>query len=131
MGSKSRQSIKKIGRASGVFAALALLDACGRPVEPWPGTGGDPARGRIALQQYACTACHVIPGIVGAKGLAGPPLTSWANRIYIAGVLPNTPDDLVLWLQDTQRISPGSAMPNLGVTNRDAWDMAAYLFSLK
>jgi len=130
-GRRTRRTIKKIKRASGFFAALALLDACGRPDPPSLGTGGNPARGRIALQQYACTTCHVIPGIVGAKGLAGPPLTGWANRIYIAGLLPNTPDDLVLWLRDPQRISPGTAMPNLGVTERDAWDMAAYLFSLK
>jgi cytochrome c len=131
MGSKDRQAIKKIKAMSGLFATLALLSACGRPDRPVSITGGDPARARIAFQQYACTTCHIIPGIVGAKGLAGPPLTAWANRIYIAGVLPNTPDDLVLWLRDPQRISPGSAMPNLGVTERDAWDMAAYLFSLK
>ncbi|HYE35793.1 c-type cytochrome [Methylocaldum sp.] len=131
MGAKGRRTIKKIKALRGLFAALTLLSACGRSDEPAQGTGGDPARGRIALQQYACTTCHIIPGIVGAKGLAGPPLTGWANRIYIAGILPNTPDDLVLWLRDPQRISPGTAMPNLGVTERDAWDMAAYLYSLK
>lgn len=115
----------------GLFAALVLLNACGRSNIPARLPGGDPERGRIALQQYACTTCHIIPGIVGAKGLAGPPLTAWANRVYIAGILPNTPDDLVLWLQDPPRISPGTAMPGLGVTERDAWDMASYLFSLK
>lgn len=131
MGSKDRRAIKRIKGAGGLFAALVLLNGCGRTDQPLFVTGGDPARGRIALQQYACATSHIIPGIVGAKGLAGPPLTAWANRLYIAGVLPNTPDDLVLWLKDPQRISPGTAMPDLGVTERDAWDMASYLFSLK
>jgi cytochrome c len=39
------------------------------------------------------------------------------------------PDNLVDWLRHTQAIVPGSAMPDLGVTERDAWDMAAYLYS--
>jgi cytochrome c2 len=131
MGSKDRRAIRRIKGVVGLFAALVLLNACGRADQSLLVTGGDPARGRIALQQYACATCHIIPGVVGAKGLAGPPLTAWANRLYIAGVLPNTPDDLVLWLKDPQRISPGTAMPDLGVTERDAWDMASYLFSLK
>ncbi|BBA33987.1 di-heme cytochrome c [Methylocaldum marinum] len=131
MGAQSRRTLINNMKASGTLIALVLLGACDRSGAPSPVSGGDPARGRIAFQQYACTTCHIIPGIVGAKGLAGPPLTDWANRVYIAGVLPNTPDDLVLWLQDPERISPGTAMPDLGVTERDAWDMAAYLFSLK
>jgi cytochrome c len=131
MGSKGRQTLINVMKASGTWAALVLLGACDRSGSPSPVSVGDPARARIAFQQYACTTCHIIPGIVGAKGSAGPPLTGWANRIYIAGVLPNTPDDLVLWLQDPERISPGTAMPDLGVTERDAWDMAAYLFTLK
>lgn len=32
------------------------------------------------------------------------------------------------WLRHTQDIAPGSAMSDLGVTERDAWDMAAYFY---
>jgi cytochrome c1 len=53
------------------------------------------------------------------------------TRRYIAGRLPNTPNNLIGWLQSPQSIEPGSVMPNLGVTQRDARDMAAYLYTLR
>jgi hypothetical protein len=42
-------------------------------------------------------AMHAIrsPGVVDARAVVGPPLTQVANRIYIAGVLTNTPDNLI------------------------------------
>lgn len=90
----------------------------------------DPERGKVALQQYACATCHVIPGVVGAKSLVGPPLDGFAKRIYIAGSLPNTPENLIEWLKNPQQISSSSAMPDLGVTESDARDIAAYLYTL-
>lgn len=110
---------------------MVLLTACGRSGTPAQSLLGDPARGRIALRQHACPTCHVIPGMVEARGRVGPPLDRWASRGYIAGRLANTPDNLVDWLRRTQHIAPGSAMPGLDVTKRDAWDMAAYLYSPK
>ena len=35
---------------------------------------GDPQRGRVALVQFDCGVCHVIPGVTGARGMVGPPL---------------------------------------------------------
>jgi cytochrome c2 len=93
--------------------------------------GGDPKQGEIALYEYGCGACHVIPGIPGAEAYVGPPLINWAERAYIAGNLTNTPDSLILWLQNPQAIEPGTVMPDLDVTEEDARDMSAYLFSLR
>jgi mono/diheme cytochrome c family protein len=92
---------------------------------------GNPQRGKDALQQYACVTCHRIPGVVGASAPVGPPLTRIGNRKYIAGVLPNTPENMVLWLRAPQKVDPLTAMPDLRVTERDAWDMAAYLHTLQ
>ena len=92
---------------------------------------GDPARGRKAIQQYACTTCHRIPGETGLRASVGPPLDNMGKRSFIAGLLPNTPENMAHWLQTPQEIHPGSAMPNLGVTARDARDMAAYLHTLQ
>jgi len=78
-----------------------------------------------------CGACHLVPGITGARGMAGPPLTNWAQRGIIAGHLPNTPDNLVAWIMDPPRYSPGTAMPKLGVSEAEARDMAAYLYTLR
>jgi mono/diheme cytochrome c family protein len=94
-----------------------------RPSYPQP----DLERGRVALTQYACNACHKIPGVTGPDTLVGPPLHDLARRQYIAGRLPNNAADLVQWIQDPQKINPQSAMPALGVTESDARDMAAYL----
>jgi mono/diheme cytochrome c family protein len=90
----------------------------------------DAERGKRALQQYACVTCHRIPGVVGPNAPVGPPLEGMAERAVIAGVLPNTSGNLVRWLRDPQAVKPDSAMPDLGVSPRDARDIAAYLRTL-
>lgn len=92
---------------------------------------GDPERGLALMQDYGCNACHVIPGVRGPKAWVGPPLNAWAKRHYIAGSLANTPENLQLWLQRPQEVEPGTAMPNLNVTEIDAQDMSAYLYTLQ
>jgi mono/diheme cytochrome c family protein len=92
---------------------------------------GDPERGKTAISQYACTTCHYIPGIVGPHAPVGPPLERIATRDYIAGVLPNSPENMLRWLRVPQEVNPRTAMPNLGVTARDAADIAAYLYTLR
>jgi cytochrome c1 len=92
---------------------------------------GDAARGRIALTQYACHACHVIPGITGSDVYVGPPLAGLAKRAVIAGTIPNTPENLQAWIRDPQAMDPATAMPNMHVSERDARDIVAYLSGLK
>jgi mono/diheme cytochrome c family protein len=93
--------------------------------------GGDASRGKVAIQQYACGTCHVIPGITGADKPVGPPLEGFARRGFIAGILPSTPENLEKFLRDPQEVSPESAMPDLGVSARDARDISAYLLTLR
>ncbi|HEV2106688.1 MAG TPA: cupredoxin domain-containing protein [Thermomicrobiales bacterium] len=93
--------------------------------------GGDVEAGKDALQAYGCIACHTVPGASGSyRANVGPPLTGWAGREYIAGALPNTPDNLILWIQDPHAVEPGTVMPDLGVSEQDARDIAAYLYTL-
>lgn len=92
---------------------------------------GDADRGRQTILEYGCGSCHIIPDIPGANATVGPPLTYWADRVYIAGTLPNRPENLVQWLMDPQAIEPGTAMPDLLVTEQDARDMSAYLYTLR
>jgi mono/diheme cytochrome c family protein len=91
----------------------------------------DPARGAKALKQYGCVACHAIPGQVGPEARLGPTLHGIGSREVLGGVLPNTPGNMVRWLRDPHAFSPDSAMPALGVTERDARDIAAYLGKLR
>lgn len=87
------------------------------------------SRGEVVLRQYACHACHRIDGIVGPDSRVGPALAGWPRRRLIAGSLPNTPDNLVRWLQDPQSISPQTLMPDLGVSEAHAREIADYLFA--
>lgn len=92
-------------------------------------TGGSAKRGLVAIGRYGCGACHTIPGADGAVGAVGPKLARIAERAEIAGKLPNDPDAMVRWLMHPQHVSPGSGMPEMGVTERDARDIAAYLYT--
>lgn len=118
----------------GIIQTRAAAQSVAAPpaVEPMPGQGlsrGNGARGKVALQ-HACVTCHMIPGVVGAQFPVGPSLAGIANRKYLAGMLPNTREAMIRWLCAPQIIAPGSAMPNLDVTARDANDIAAYLETL-
>ena len=92
---------------------------------------GDSKRGRGLFAVYGCTACHEIPGVAGADGVVGPPLERMAQRGYVAGVVKNTPYNLVRWIKNPLAVDPLTAMPNLHVTDKDARDMGAYLYTLR
>lgn len=92
---------------------------------------GDAGQGAALIRQYGCGGCHTIPGIPGAEGMVGPPLNSMGRRIFIAGVLRNSPENMMAWLQEPQRFIPGNAMPDMGISRRDAQDITAYLYSLR
>lgn len=86
-------------------------------------------RGRTMIHQYGCAGCHTIPGIAGADGEVGPRLDRVRKQAYIAGVLPNSPQNMVVWIQNPREVDPRTAMPDLGVNEADARDMAAYLYA--
>jgi mono/diheme cytochrome c family protein len=92
---------------------------------------GDVRAGRLAIGQYLCATCHQIPGVVAASKNTGPTLQGIGTRKYIAGILPNSRENMVEWLKNPQRFDPLSAMPDLGVSDQHARDIAAYLATLK
>ncbi len=92
---------------------------------------GNAAHGKQLIQSYGCGACHTIPGIRTARGLVGPPLMFFARRTMIAGELPNSPENLVRWIEDPAAVEPKTAMPNLGLSSEQAHDVAAYLYTLQ
>nr|WP_168879011.1 c-type cytochrome [Rhizobium sp. P28RR-XV]NLR85604.1 c-type cytochrome [Rhizobium sp. P28RR-XV] len=91
--------------------------------------GGDPSRAPAIFRRYGCTGCHQIPGIAGADGQVGGALSGLQNRVYIAGVVNNTGDNLVHWIVSPQDLSPNSAMPKTGISEAEARDLAAYLYT--
>lgn len=116
-----------LGVLGGYYVVVGTRE---HPIAPaWYVAGGDRERGRAAMVRHGCIACHVIPGIRTATGRVGPQLTGLSSQVYIGGVLPNTPENLVFWIQHPQEASPRTAMPDLQVTEAEARDMAAYLYA--
>jgi cytochrome c2 len=93
-------------------------------------TGGDPVRGWQLIQNYGCGGCHTIPRVPQAAGQVGPPLSGVGARVYLAGRLENRPENLIAWIQHPRAVDPQTAMPELGVTEPQARDIAAYLYTL-
>jgi cytochrome c len=92
--------------------------------------GGDGEKGKLAIRAYGCGACHTIPGVRGANSVVGPNLSGIAERSYIAGVLTNSPDNLIRWIENPQAVDEKTLMPNMNVSARDARNIAAYLYTL-
>jgi cytochrome c len=110
--------------ASGIWLAGREADAVARAL-----TGGDPANAAALAARYGCGGCHTIPGLPGAEGQVGPPLKGLRRRVFVAGVLPNTADNLVNWIVAPHRYAPRSAMPETGIGTDGARDIAAYLYA--
>jgi cytochrome c len=119
------------GLALGLLA-LALTGCTGGRVKNSYGIAeGNPQHGKELIQGYGCGSCHTVPGVHNADGLVGPPLYFFSRRTMIAGELPNTPENLVRWLENPRAIEPGTAMPDLGLDANQARDIAAYLYTLR
>jgi cytochrome c2 len=97
----------------------------------WQVSGGNAQRGRALITHYGCASCHTVPGVDGADGNVGPPLTRIGDRTYIAGVLRNTPENMIRFLREPQHVLPRGDMPDMGVTVQDARDITAYLYTLR
>ena len=94
-------------------------------------TGGDPDRGKTVWRSAGCGACHEIDGVDEASGKVGPPLKAIGSQALLAGRQPNDPSHLIAWVQHPQAVEPGVGMPELGLSDGQARDVAAYLYTLK
>jgi cytochrome c1 len=100
---------------------LAALAAC------HGGGNHDAAKALIASN---CAACHTVPGVPSAVGKVGPSLAGIAVRQVIAGKFANNKPTLVRWIMHPQQMVPGTAMPEMGLTQAQAMQIADYLYTL-
>lgn len=112
-----------------VFLALALSGCDGEAPPRVAGTG-DPGKGRAVIASVGCGICHEIPGVPGTAGIVGPSLRAFAGRTLIGGAHVNEPRMLVSFMRDAPRLSPRTGMPAMPITERQALDVAAYLYTL-
>lgn len=117
---------------SAIAPAMLGLAACGAtPIETDPPAADAVARGKEAIVEAGCAACHAIPGISWPRGRVGPPLDDFGDRALIAGRFPNRPDILAAFLRDAPALVPESAMPPMPLSEGEARDAAAYLATLR
>jgi cytochrome c2 len=69
--------------------------------------------------------------VASADGNVGPPLMRIGTRVYIAGYIRNSPENMSVWLQDPQKVLPGNAMPSMGISLKDSRDITAFLYTLQ
>lgn len=113
------------------LAPMLVLGACvDKAAQSRPFVQGDAARGLDVVREVGCAACHRVPGVAWPEGRAGGDLAGFGARPLIAGRLPNQPDVLIRWLIDAPSLDPGTAMPPMPLTQAQARDVAAYLYSL-
>jgi cytochrome c len=117
--------------ALAVFALIRRDESATVAAEAAALTGGDPRHGLVLAKSLGCVACHEIPAYSGMRARVGPPLGGFAQRIYVAGVAENTPEHLMAFLRDPRSVAPRSAMPKLSVSEPQARDLAAYLYTLR
>lgn len=97
---------------------------------PAPNVAGDPANGRALIVARGCAGCHTVPGVAGAFGIVGPNLNNISLRPTLAGeAIPNTPENMAHWLMDPPAMKAGTAMPKLGLSEQEAQDITAFLYS--
>ncbi|HLG71409.1 MAG TPA: c-type cytochrome [Chloroflexota bacterium] len=98
---------------------------------PTPNVPGDPNAGRTLFMDKGCGGCHTLTRLPGATGVAGPRLDNTVVRGTIAGgSIPLSPSNMAQWIFDPSSLKPGTTMPKPGVTQAEARDIAAFLYSL-
>jgi cytochrome c oxidase subunit 2 len=80
-----------------------------------------------ALFDEKCGSCHAIRG-TDANGNVGPDLTHVGSRSSLAALtIPNTPERMREWVDDPQRLKPGSLMPKVALTRAQLAQLVGYL----
>jgi nitric oxide reductase subunit C len=110
--------VQSIGVA---IAAVILLFGCSGGVSDAELAKLSPAEGGKKVFVSKCMRCHAIEGVGG--GVRGPNLSNVGSRM-------DRPT-LEKFIRDPQSVRPGSKMPTLAISDREADAAAAYLSELK
>lgn len=117
-------------RATAVGAFL-LAGCDGGVAERHPMPGASSERGLAVMKKVGCASCHTIPGVAWPSGRVGPSLEGFAARALIAGRFPNEPSTLAAYVRNAPAFTPGAGMPPMPLTEQEARDVAAYLYTLE
>lgn len=131
MGQGSSETACAFARTAAILALMMATACVDKTRLPRPLAGADPQKGRQIAQRVDCAACHEIPGVRWPKGRVGASLAGFGASPLIAGRFPNQPEILVRWLRNAPDLDPTTAMPPVPLTETEARDVAAYLYTLQ
>jgi len=87
--------------------------------------------GKAAFLAQSCVNCHRVRG-TPADGSYAPDLTHlMSRRTLAAGMVANTPENLVRWIDAPGAIKPACLMPAFGLSDRDRNLIVDYLKTLR
>jgi cytochrome c oxidase subunit II len=106
--------------------------------EKWREAQRQPASSGVAASEDSgyklfmdrCAGCHAVKG-TDAAGPHAPDLTHLNSRKWLAaGLLTNTPDNLMNWITRAQQLKPGSRMPSIYLSEAEGEALSAFLSKL-
>lgn len=120
----------KIGAVASAVGLLGLAACADKAEAPRALAGADAAEGLRLIRKHGCGACHAIPGVAWPEGRTGGSLAGVGARPMIAGRLPNQPAVMAAFVRDAPSLLPDTGMPPMPVSEAEARDVAAYLYTL-
>jgi cytochrome c2 len=125
------QRVTRIFSAAAISAALACA-ACNHGHSMHFGSGHPrEMREARALIAANCGACHRVPGVATASGRVGPALEGVSRQQIIAGHFANSPEAMTEWIEHPQRLLPGDAMPDTGLSHDEVLKIVDYLYTME
>lgn len=122
--------MRVIGLALAAGVAMSLSACADKTGAPRPLAQSDPVEGLKLIRRHGCATCHVIPDVPWPRGRTGGALAGVGARPMIAGRLPNQPDVLARFVRDAPALLPDIGMPSMPLSEAEARDIAAYLYTL-
>ena len=128
----SRRAGDRLPPAFRILLPLALITGgCKPPPEERTAMPlASAERGKAAIERVGCGSCHTSPGVGWPEGKSAPALEGMDRRGLIAGRLPNRPDVLAAFVRNAPALVPETTMPAMPLTEREAIDVAAYLYEI-
>ena len=112
-------------------ADLAAHLTAGQPKAKPAGWKANADNGRQLMENRACGTCHAFTGAdlpvkpTLKAGESNPAIELAPDLRYTRERL--SPDDLVRWLRQPEKMKPGTLMPNLGLSQSQAQDIAEHI----
>ncbi|MFQ5675469.1 MAG: c-type cytochrome [bacterium] len=113
--------------ATAVTAYLNSISKGSDYQPPKAPAGGSASRGEKLVESIGCKACHVVTDedrevkVTDVSYDIAPELTKIASKV--------NRDWLFAWIKNPKQYHPGTTMPKLRLTDREALDIVAYLMT--